>query len=116
MDVDTLDRDQKQRRRLQDALPLEIPPATETKVQPDSIKEGLKNKDDGPPDGTKNSSDPTEVPRSHSYFQVSCLIHTLVPIYFQKFLYLQSNFFFFKFYLPLHANTICLLKMSLQLY
>lgn len=69
LDVDTLDRDQKQQRRLPDALPLEKPPATETKVQPEIIKDGLDKKVDVLPDGVKNSSNPTEVPRSRSYFQ-----------------------------------------------
>lgn len=70
-DVDTLERDQKRRRRLQDAQPLEIPPEMESKVQPETIKEGVDKKVDGLPDGRKHSSDHTEIPRSRSYFQVS---------------------------------------------
>ncbi|KAK6945980.1 hypothetical protein RJ641_013524 [Dillenia turbinata] len=61
---------EKQRRRLQDALPLEEPSAA-----PDSKaenvggdKESVK-KSNGFHDGTKPPSDPTEVPRSRSYFQ-----------------------------------------------
>ncbi|KAK6916328.1 hypothetical protein RJ641_019189 [Dillenia turbinata] len=61
---------EKQRRRLQDALPLEEPSAaldskTETGVgNKESVKRSY-----GFQDGTKPSSDPTEVPRSRSYFQ-----------------------------------------------
>ncbi|XP_020241595.1 uncharacterized protein LOC109819983 isoform X1 [Asparagus officinalis] len=67
-DVDTLVRDQKQHRIVQDALPLEGPP-TETKVQPETIKEGLDRKVNGLPGGMKHSSHTTEVPRSRNYFQ-----------------------------------------------
>lgn len=69
VDVETLDRDQKQQRRLPDALPLENPPAIETKVQPEIIKDDLDKKVDVLSDAAKNSSNPTEVPRSRSYFQ-----------------------------------------------
>ncbi|XP_008787186.1 uncharacterized protein LOC103705303 [Phoenix dactylifera] len=65
----TADQDQKQRRRLQDVLPLEAPPAIETKLQPDNVKKGSDRKFDEISDGTKHSSDPAEVPRSRSYFQ-----------------------------------------------
>lgn len=64
------DQDHKQRRRLQDVLPLEAPPAIETKLQPDTVKQSSDRKIDEIPDGTKHSSDPAEVPRSRSYFQV----------------------------------------------
>ncbi|KAJ6801999.1 uncharacterized protein M6B38_193010 [Iris pallida] len=67
--VDTAERDQKQRRRLQDALTLEVPPETESKVQPDAIKEGLDRKVDSLPVGNKQSSDTIEVPQSRYYFQ-----------------------------------------------
>ncbi|GAV62331.1 hypothetical protein CFOL_v3_05855 [Cephalotus follicularis] len=60
---DRTDRDQKHRRRLQDALPLEAPSAPDSKV--DSVPE---EKPIGH-EGNKHFSDPTEVPRSRSYFQ-----------------------------------------------
>lgn len=70
LDMDgTTGQDQKQRRRLQDALPLEAPPAIGTKLQPDTVKKGSDIKIDEISDGAKHSSDPAEVPRSLSYFQ-----------------------------------------------
>ncbi|KAL6545893.1 hypothetical protein OROGR_009767 [Orobanche gracilis] len=56
------DLDHKHHRRLRDRLPLESPLA----VSKDSDK-----KISGPPEDTKRSSDPTKVPQSRSYFQVS---------------------------------------------
>ncbi|XP_058069856.1 uncharacterized protein LOC131218954 [Magnolia sinica] len=61
--------DQKHRRRLQDALPLEAPLAPDSKTRPDVDNKGSEKKTEEPPDATKRSSNPTEVPRSRSYFQ-----------------------------------------------
>ncbi|XP_077221141.1 cyclin-like protein [Tasmannia lanceolata] len=67
--VEQADRDQKHRRRLQDALPLEAPLGPESKMLPDVVNKVLDKKADNLFDGAKRSSDPTEVPRSQSYFQ-----------------------------------------------
>ncbi|PIA33262.1 hypothetical protein AQUCO_04200195v1 [Aquilegia coerulea] len=73
LDLDTShtkDQDQKFRRRLQDALPLEAPIEPESKLRPDDAKSDLnKGTDETENDGPKHLSDPTEVPRSNSYFQ-----------------------------------------------
>ncbi|KAL2513486.1 cyclin-related [Forsythia ovata] len=69
LDKDHLDRDQKHRRRLQDALPLEAPSAQESKVETQAVSKESENKTNGHHEGTKHSSDPTKVPRSQSYFQ-----------------------------------------------
>ncbi|KAF8404881.1 hypothetical protein HHK36_009776 [Tetracentron sinense] len=58
------DRDQKHHRRLQGALPLEAPLAPDSKI---GIE--LDKKTDELHNGTKHSSDPTEVPRPQSYLQ-----------------------------------------------
>ncbi|KAF5191301.1 cyclin-like protein [Thalictrum thalictroides] len=64
------DHDQKFRRRLQDALPLEAPIEPESKLRPNDAKSDLNTEtDETENDGPKHSSDPTEVPRSNSYFQ-----------------------------------------------
>lgn len=76
-DLDTLhnnDQDQKRRRRLHDALPLEAPVEPESKAVSDTVQIELKKKiDEKDADGTKRFSDPTEVPRARNFFQVSCL-------------------------------------------
>ncbi|OUZ99559.1 Btz domain [Macleaya cordata] len=67
--VDHADQDQKHRRRLQDALPLEAPLEPESKVGPDAANRELNKSIDGTVDGNKRSSDPSDVPRSRTYFQ-----------------------------------------------
>ncbi|CAK9180857.1 unnamed protein product [Ilex paraguariensis] len=62
-------RDQKHRRRLQDALPLEAPVAPDPKVQTGALNKETDNKTNGDRDGAKQSSESTEVPRSRSFFQ-----------------------------------------------
>ncbi|XP_022896162.1 uncharacterized protein LOC111410165 [Olea europaea var. sylvestris] len=64
---DHLDRDQKLRRRLQDALPLEATSAQESKVETQAVGKESENKTNGHYEGTKHS--PTKIPRSQSYFQ-----------------------------------------------
>ncbi|CAI9769164.1 unnamed protein product [Fraxinus pennsylvanica] len=66
---DHLDRDQKHRRRLQDALPLEATSAQESKVETQAVTKESENKTNGHYEGTKHSSDPTKIPHSQSYFQ-----------------------------------------------
>ncbi|KAF9621212.1 hypothetical protein IFM89_016706 [Coptis chinensis] len=71
-DLDTLnskDKDQKLRRRLQDPLPLEAPIEPESKVVTDNAISELEKTADEQNAGAKHFSDPTEVPRSRSYFQ-----------------------------------------------
>lgn len=62
--------DQKQRRRLQDALPLESPLGSDAKVESGAPRKESDTKPSGHQELTKNSSDATEAPRSRSYFQV----------------------------------------------
>ncbi|CAI9764436.1 unnamed protein product [Fraxinus pennsylvanica] len=69
LNKDHLDRDQKHRRRLQDAFPLEAPSAQGSKVETQAVSKESENKINGHNDGTKHSSDPTKIPRSQSYFQ-----------------------------------------------
>lgn len=70
MDIeDHVDQDQTRRRRLQDALPLEAPSAPDSKVEIGSLKEADK-KPNGLHEKNKHSSNPTDVPRSRTYFQV----------------------------------------------
>ncbi|GMQ01117.1 hypothetical protein CsSME_00047878 [Camellia sinensis var. sinensis] len=66
---DHSDRDQKHRRRLQDVLPLEAPPALDSKVETGAGNKEIDKKTNGQHEGTKNSSNPTEASRSRSYFQ-----------------------------------------------
>ncbi|XP_068657261.1 uncharacterized protein [Aristolochia californica] len=61
--------DEKHLRQLQDPLPLEPSAALESKIETDSAKRGVDMKTNGLLDGTNHSSDPTEVPRSRSYYQ-----------------------------------------------
>ena len=70
---DRAGQDEKQLRRLRDALPLEAPSIPDSS----NIESGTANKEsdrknNGHHEGTnsKYSSDQTEVPRSRSYFQV----------------------------------------------
>ncbi|CAL5358114.1 unnamed protein product [Camellia sinensis] len=67
---DHSDRDQKHRRRLQDVLPLEAPPALDSKVETGAGNKEIDKKTNGQHEGTKNSSNPTEASRSRSYFQL----------------------------------------------
>ena len=62
--------DQRQRRRLQDALPLESPLVSDAKVESGAARKDIDAKPSGHQERTKNSSDATEVLRSRSYFQV----------------------------------------------
>ncbi|XP_022763510.1 uncharacterized protein LOC111309018 [Durio zibethinus] len=67
---DRVDQDKKQRRRLQDALPLEAPSAPDSsKIESVILNKESDRKNNGRHEGIKHSSDPTEVPRSRSYFQ-----------------------------------------------
>lgn len=76
---DRADQDEKQRRRLQDALPLDAPSAPDSsKIESGTVIKESDRKRNGHLEGTKHSSDPTEVPRSRSYFQV------LYPISFHR--------------------------------
>ncbi|KAE8663757.1 putative Porin/voltage-dependent anion-selective channel protein [Hibiscus syriacus] len=63
--------DEKQRRRLQDAAPLEAAPTApdSSKIESVVVNKESDVKDNGHHEGTKHSSDPTDVPRSRSYFQ-----------------------------------------------
>ena len=67
---DQSDREQKHRRRLQDALPLEALPEADSKLEVGAGRKEFDKKTNALRDGTKSSSNPTEVPRSRSYFQV----------------------------------------------
>ncbi|GAB4853428.1 hypothetical protein Ancab_017619 [Ancistrocladus abbreviatus] len=62
------DEDQKQRRWLQDVLPLEPPPVSHSKVEAKDMSKESGSKANGHGERTKHS-DPTIVPRSRSYFQ-----------------------------------------------
>ncbi|XP_022725770.1 hepatoma-derived growth factor-related protein 2-like [Durio zibethinus] len=67
---DRADQGERQRRRLQDALPLETSSAHDSsKIDSGTVNKESDRKNNGHHQGTKNSSDPTEVPRSRSYFQ-----------------------------------------------
>uniref|UniRef100_A0A1D1YSG8 Btz domain-containing protein n=1 Tax=Anthurium amnicola TaxID=1678845 RepID=A0A1D1YSG8_9ARAE len=61
--------DQKHSRRLQDALPPKVNPAPESKARSDFVNNELEKKAEALNDSSKHSSDPTNVPRSRSYFQ-----------------------------------------------
>nr|XP_011457871.1 PREDICTED: zinc finger CCCH domain-containing protein 13 isoform X2 [Fragaria vesca subsp. vesca] len=61
--------EQKQRRRLQDALPLESPLRSNAKVESGAPWKESDAKPSGHQELTKNSSDANEVPWSRSYFQ-----------------------------------------------
>lgn len=63
---DHVDRDQKHRRRLQDALPLEAPLASDSKEETEAVGKESDKKTSGPRDRTKPSSD---IPRHRSFFQ-----------------------------------------------
>ena len=68
---DRADQDEKQRRRLQDALPLEASSAPDSsKIESGTVNKKSDRKSNGCHEGTKHSSDRTQVPRSRSYFQV----------------------------------------------
>ncbi|XP_038996317.1 uncharacterized protein LOC120120860 isoform X2 [Hibiscus syriacus] len=62
---------EKQRRRLQDAVPLEVAPTApdSSKVESAIVSKESDRKSNGYHEGTKPSSDPTDLPRSRSYFQ-----------------------------------------------
>ncbi|KAK9988634.1 hypothetical protein SO802_028873 [Lithocarpus litseifolius] len=63
------DRDQKHHRRLQDAIPLEAPLAPDSKRENEAVSKEADKKPEKHREGSKRSSDPTEVPWSRSYFQ-----------------------------------------------
>ncbi|GMY38692.1 DNA polymerase kappa [Fagus crenata] len=66
---DHADRDQKHRRRLQDALPLEAPLAPDSKRENGAVSKESDKKPDEHREGSKHSSDPTEASRPRSFFQ-----------------------------------------------
>ncbi|GMJ00587.1 hypothetical protein like AT3G19650 [Hibiscus trionum] len=68
---DRPDHDEKQRRRLQDAVPLEAAPTApdSSKIESAIGSKDSDRKNNGHHEGTKHSSDPSDVPRSRSYFQ-----------------------------------------------
>ncbi|KAE8708442.1 putative Porin/voltage-dependent anion-selective channel protein [Hibiscus syriacus] len=68
---DRPDRDEKQHRRLQDAVPLEAAPTApdSSKIGSAIVSEESDRKNNRHHEGTKHSSDPTDLPRSGSYFQ-----------------------------------------------
>lgn len=62
--------DQKNRRRLQDALPLETPSGPDSaKVESGGVSKETEQKPNEHGEGSKHSSKPTEVPWSRSFFQ-----------------------------------------------
>ncbi|GFY95510.1 hypothetical protein Acr_10g0008950 [Actinidia rufa] len=65
---DSSDHDQKHCRRLQDALPLEVPPASDPKVEAGGGSKEFDKRINGQREGNKNSSNATEGPRSRSFF------------------------------------------------
>ncbi|KAE8712917.1 putative Porin/voltage-dependent anion-selective channel protein [Hibiscus syriacus] len=69
--ADRPDHDEKQRRRLQVAVPLEVAPTARdsSKVENAIVSKESDRKNNGHHQGTKHSSDATDVPRSRSYFQ-----------------------------------------------
>ncbi|XVF44985.1 hypothetical protein PTKIN_Ptkin02bG0169000 [Pterospermum kingtungense] len=70
--TDVGDKDEKQRRRLQDALPLEAPSAPDSsKIEGGNVVTNKESdrKNNGHREGSKHYSDPTDIPRSRSYFQ-----------------------------------------------
>ncbi len=71
---DHADRDQRHRRRLQDALPLEAPLAPDSKRENGAVSKESDKKPDEHREGSKHSSDPTEASRPRSFFQVLIII------------------------------------------
>ncbi|GMH17923.1 hypothetical protein Nepgr_019764 [Nepenthes gracilis] len=67
-EIGAKDKDQKQRRRLQDALPLEAPPAPDSKAEAGDLGKESDRKANGYSERTKHS-DASAVPQSRSYFQ-----------------------------------------------
>lgn len=65
-----MDRDDRSRHRLQDPVPLEAPPSSNPEVETGPTSKESQKKDHTNYEGAKHSSDPTDVPRSRSYFQV----------------------------------------------
>lgn len=71
MDIgDHVDRDRTHHRRLQDTVPLEAPSVPISKVESGSLAKDSDKKPNGFHEKAKGSTDPTEVPRSRSFFQV----------------------------------------------
>ena len=64
------DQEQKRSRRLQDGLPLESPLTTDPKREREAPTKEPERKPNAEHDGKKHSSNPTEVPRSRSFYQV----------------------------------------------
>lgn len=64
------DSDKKKRPRLRDALPLE--PHSDSKLDSVAEKRDSEKKSNGLHEGTKKSSNTTDLPRSRSYLQVLC--------------------------------------------
>uniref|UniRef100_A0A2P2KG75 Uncharacterized protein MANES_10G081700 n=2 Tax=Rhizophora mucronata TaxID=61149 RepID=A0A2P2KG75_RHIMU len=63
------DRDRRNKRQLQDTLPFEARPESDSKVEPGAVSKESVKKPNGQNEGKDHLSDPTEVPRSRSYFQ-----------------------------------------------
>ncbi|XP_015901605.3 uncharacterized protein LOC107434636 isoform X1 [Ziziphus jujuba] len=63
------DQDQKHRRQLQDGLPLGSSLTSDARLDKGAVTKEPDRKSNGLEEGTKHSSNPTEVPRSRSYFQ-----------------------------------------------
>ncbi|KAI8554612.1 hypothetical protein RHMOL_Rhmol05G0111300 [Rhododendron molle] len=64
---DPLDRDQKHRQRLQDALPLEAPPPPDSKVETGAGRKEYDKRANEPRERSKHSSNPTEAPRRKEF-------------------------------------------------
>lgn len=64
---DPLDRDQKHRQRLQDALPLEAPPPPDSKVETGTGRKAYDKRANEPRERSKHSSNPTEAPRRKEF-------------------------------------------------
>lgn len=71
---DQTDWDQKHHQRLQDTLPLEAPSAPDSKPENGAVSKESEKKPNEHREGQKHSSNPTEIPRSRSFFQVLIII------------------------------------------
>lgn len=127
---DHSDQDQKHRRRLQDALPLETPLAPDQKVEAGVVGEESYKKSNGHNEGTKHISNPDKAPRSKSYFQVLfkynnifvsyivfvidhyCSVLELIKLIRAFLSYLDPTGFFEKFFSIYHNLTSCQLLIA----
>lgn len=76
------DQDQKHHPRLQDTLPLESTLAPDSKVENGDSRKESDKKPSGPHEGTKHSTNPSEIPRSRSYFQVVYRFMNIINLFF----------------------------------